>query len=342
MLPALPHIGAVMNDHASTLALSAKPGHLPSPAAAPERTNNQATERLFSGTVTASGVIVFGLLGAIIVMLLVGAWPALKAFGPAFFWNPVWDSVAEKFGAGVMIYGTLATSVLALVIAVPLAIGVAYALTEIVPNALRRPVGIVIQLLAAIPSIIYGMWGFFILAPYLAEHVVLNVADAVVDIPVLNKVLDYGSGNSIFTAGLVLAVMILPLITAMFVEVLGATPVVLKESVYGLGATRFEVIRHVALPYGKRAFIGAIMLGLGRALGETMAVTFVIGNATRLSPSLFAQGATISSTIANEFNEAGGGSLKLAALLGLGVTLFVISFIVLAISRKLVGHKVQN
>ncbi len=310
--------------------------------ATPRPASTAGAERLFSGVVTGSGLLVLGLLGAIIVMLLIGAWPALQHFGPAFFWNPVWDSVAETFGAGVMIYGTLVTSLLALVIAVPLAIGVAYALTEIVPSSLRRPIGIVIQLLAAIPSIIYGMWGFFVLAPYLAEHFILDVADLFVDVPVLNKVFDYGSGNSVFTAGLVLAVMILPLITAMFVEVLGATPVVLKESVYGLGATRFEVIRHVAVPYGKRALIGAIMLGLGRALGETMAVTFVIGNATRLSPSLFSQGSTISSTIANEFNEAGGDSLKLHALLGLGLTLFIISFIVLSISRRLVGRRQEQ
>ncbi|PZN94641.1 MAG: phosphate ABC transporter permease subunit PstC [Alphaproteobacteria bacterium] len=325
-----------MTGAAGTLAAAAPPPVVAGPA------SSRGKERLFAGTVTTSGLLVFGLLGAIILMLLLGAWPALKTFGPTFFWNPIWDSVADQYGAGVMIYGTLATSLLALIIAVPLAMGVAYALTEIVPQALRRPIGILIQLLAAIPSIIYGMWGFFILAPYIAEHVVLNVADAFADVPVLNRVFDYGSGNNLFTAGLVLAVMILPLITAMFVEVLGATPVILKESVYGLGATRFEVIRHVALPYGKRAFIGAIMLGLGRALGETMAVTFVIGNATRLSPSIFAQGATISSTIANEFNEAGGGSLKLAALLGLGVTLFVISFIVLSISRALVGRRVEN
>jgi phosphate transport system permease protein len=299
-------------------------------------------ERLFAGAVTAAGVLVFGLLGAIIVMLVIGAWPALQKFGPAFFWNPVWDSIAEDYGAGIMIYGTLVTAILALVIAVPLAMGVAYALTEITPSWLRRPVGIVIQLLAAIPSIIYGMWGFFILAPYLAEHVILDIADAAVDIPVLNKILDYGSGNSIFTAGLVLAIMILPLITAMFIEVLGATPVVLKESVYGLGATRFEVVRYVAIPYGKRALIGAVMLGLGRALGETMAVTFVIGNATRLSPSIFAQGSTISSTIANEFNEAGGDSIKLHALLGLGLTLFLISFVVLTISRLLIGKRAEH
>ena len=286
-------------------------------------------ERLFSVTVIGSGMIVLLLLGAIILMLATGAWPALKAFGLAFFWSPVWDSVNEKFGAGVMIYGTLISSILALVIAVPLSTGVAYFLTEILPVPFRRAIGVVIQLLAAIPSIIYGMWGFF----------VLDVADLAAPIPGLNKVLDYGGGNSIFTAGLVLAIMILPLITAMFVEILGATPVVLKESAYGLGCTRFEVVRSVAVPYGRRAMIGAIMLGLGRALGETMAVTFVIGNATRLSPNLFAQGSTIASTIANEFNEAGAGTMKLAALLGLGLTLFIISFIVLAASRALVAPR---
>ena len=298
-----------------------------------------AAERLFSGSVLATGLLVLATLGAIIVMLAARSWPAFHTFGLAFLWTPVWDSVNDKYGAGIMVYGTVLSSVIALVIAVPLSIGVAYFLTEILSVPFRRPIGIAIQLLAAIPSIIYGMWGFFVLAPFLAAHFILDVADAAAPIPGLNKILNYGSGNSVFTAGLVLAVMILPLITAMFVEILGATPVVLKESVYGLGATRFEVIRHVAVPYGRRAMIGAIMLGLGRALGETMAVTFVIGNATRLSPNLFAQGSTIASTIANEFSEAGFGSMKLAALLGLGLTLFIISFIVLAASRALVAPR---
>jgi len=327
-----------MNDIASTQSMVPP---IPGSAVHAPR-HSVAAERLFSGTVSATGLIVLGLLGAIILMLVVGAWPAFRTFGPAFFWNPVWDSVHDLYGAGIMVYGTLVSSVLALIIAVPLSMGVAYFLTELTPDALKKPIGVVIQLLAAIPSIIYGMWGFFVLAPYLAAHFILDVADAVVDVPVLNKILDYGSGNSVFTAGLVLAAMILPLITAMFVEILGATPVVLKESVYGLGATRFEVVRHVAIPYGRRAMIGAVMLGLGRALGETMAVTFVIGNATRLSPSIFAQGSTIASTIANEFSEAGFGSMKLAALLGLGLTLFIISFIVLAISRTLVAPRVVS
>lgn len=295
-----------------------------------------AADQLFTRSVQLTGLIVLLLLGAIIVMLAIGAWPALRAEGLPFFWLPQWDSVNERFGAGIMIYGTIITSIIALIVAVPLSVGVAYFLTELLPNALRKPIGMTVQLLAAVPSIIYGMWGFFVLAPWLSEHVVLNVADMFVNVPVLNKVFDYGSGNSIFTAGLVLAVMILPLITAMFVEILNATPVVLKEAAYGLGGTRFEVVRDVAVPYGKRAMVGAVMLGLGRALGETMAVTFVIGNATRLSPNLFSQGATIASTIANEFNEAGMGTLKLAALLGLGLTLFIISFIVLLLSRQFV------
>jgi phosphate transport system permease protein len=321
-------------------AVTRTPGVLQEPRRAHLPGAMLAADQLFSRTVQATGLLVLLILGAIILMLALGAWPALRAAGLPFFWLPVWDSVGEEFGAGIMIYGTLVTSVIALLVAVPLSIGVAYFLTEILPNALRKPIGMTVQLLAAVPSIIYGMWGFFVLAPWLSENFILDVADFFVDIPVLNKIFDYGGGNSVFTAGLVLAVMILPLITAMFVEILNATPVVLKEAVYGLGATRFEVIRDVAVPYGRRAMIGAVMLGLGRALGETMAVTFVIGNATRLSPNLFSQGATIASTIANEFNEAGAGSLKLSALLGLGLTLFIISFLVLLASRRFVKPRV--
>jgi phosphate transport system permease protein len=312
------------------------------PPAPPRVGYSPLKERLFAGVVTGAGALVLVMLGAIILMLAVGAWPALREFGPGFFVNPVWDSVNDQYGAGIMIYGTLLSSTLALLIAVPLAVGVAYFLTELLPAAFRQTIGVVIQLLAAIPSIIYGMWGFFILAPWLGAHLMLDVADFFVDVPVFNQVFGYGSGNSVFTAGLVLAVMILPLITAMFVEILAATPVVLKESVYGLGATRWEVVRNVAIPYGRRAMVGAVMLGLGRALGETMAVTFVIGNATRLSPSIFDQGSTIASTIASEFGEAGFGTLKLSALLGLGLTLFIISFLVLAASRALVGEKAHG
>jgi phosphate transport system permease protein len=295
---------------------------------------------LFRRSVQLTGLLVLLTLGAIILMLSIGAWPALRAAGLPFFWLPTWDPVNEEFGAGIMVYGTIITSLIALVVAVPLSAGAAYFLTEILPNGFRKLVGTAIQLLAAVPSIIFGMWGFFVLAPLMTEFVIFPIADFFAPVPILNRVFDYGVGNSIFTAGLVLAVMILPLITAMFVEILNATPTVLKEATYGLGATRFEVFRDVALPYGRRAMIGAVMLGLGRALGETMAVTFVIGNATRLSPNLFAQGATIASTIANEFNEAVAGSLKLSALLGLGLTLFIITFLVLLAARRFVVPKV--
>lgn len=298
-----------------------------------------AADLLFSRTVQITGFMVLLLLGAIILLLSIGAWPAAREFGLPFFWGFEWDSVNDQYSAGIMIYGTLVTAAIALLVAVPLSIGVAYFLTEIIPNVLRKPIGMAVQLLAAVPSIIYGMWGFFVLAPWMSEKVILNVADFFVDVPVLNRIFDYGSGNSVFTAGLVLAVMILPLITAMFVEILNATPVVLKEATYGLGATRFEVIRDVAIPYGRRAMIGAVMLGLGRALGETMAVTFVVGNATRFSPNLFAQGSTIASTIANEFAEAAPGSMKISALLALGVTLFIISFLVLMLSRRFVKQR---
>lgn len=307
-------------------------------SAGPPASRSRVSEGLFRGLVLVSGVIVLLLLGAIIVMLALGSAPAFGTFGLGFFTSFVWNSVEDVYGAGIMIWGTLITSLLALLLAVPLAIGCAYFLTELLPVSLRKPIGTVISLLAAIPSIIYGMWGFFVLAPALSA-VWLWLADRAVDQPALYQTLITASGTSILTAGLVLAVMILPLITAMFVEILGATPVVLKESVYGLGATRWEVVRHVAIPYGRRAMIGAIMLGLGRALGETMAVTFVVGNATRWSPSILNQGSTIASTIANEFAEAGFGTMKLSALLALGLTLFIISFAVLAGARALVAPR---
>ncbi len=307
------------------------------PAAAPVR-KSAAAEAFFRATVILSGVIVLLLLGAIIIMLALGSAPTFEAFGIGFFASFVWNSVDEIYGAGIMIWGTLVTSLLALLLAVPLATGCAYFLTELLPATLRKPIGTVISLLAAVPSIIYGMWGFFVLAPLLSATW-LWLADRFEAQPPVYEFLISASGTSIFTAGLVLAVMILPLITAMFVEILGATPVVLKESVYGLGATRWEVVREVAIPYGRRAMVGAIMLGLGRALGETMAVTFVIGNATRWSPSILSQGSTIASTIANEFAEAGFGTLKLSALLALGLTLFIISFGVLAGARALVAPR---
>jgi phosphate transport system permease protein len=236
-----------------------------------------------------------------------------------------------------MIFGTLATGMLAIIVALPMSFGIAFFLTEVATPALRKPIGVAIQLLAAVPSIIFGMWGFFVVVPLVAHFVEVPLIAAFATLPVLG-VLFKGPplGSGIFTAGLILALMILPFITAMFVEIIAAVPPVLKEAAYGVGATPSEVFSRVSVAYGRLAIVGAVMLGLGRALGETMAVTFVIGNANRISASLFAPGATIASTIANEFPEARAGSLKLQALLELGFLLFVISFLVLIAARLLV------
>ncbi len=241
-----------------------------------------------------------------------------------------------------MIYGTLFSAIIAVIVALPLSFGIAFFLTEIAPQQLKRPIGVAVQLLAAVPSIIYGMWGFFIVAPLMAAYVQPPLIEWLGPIPVIGALFQGPPlGSGMFTAGLILAVMIVPFITAMFVETLESVPPMLKESAYGVGCTTYEVYKNVSVPYGRTAMVGAIMLGLGRALGETMAVTFVIGNATRLSASLFAPGATIASTIANEFPEAPIGSLKLTSLLQLGFILFVISFIVLALSRALVRSRLD-
>ncbi len=293
-------------------------------------------DAVFRGLATASGVLVLVLLGAIIVMLFVGGWPAFRTFGLHFLWNEVWDPVTDEYGALVPIFGTLLTSVLALLFAVPVAFGTAFYLTELAPAWLRRPVGIAVELLAAVPSIIFGMWGFFELAPILGQHIMPAVQDATLDWPVLGTLFGgptYGTG--VLTAALVLGIMILPFIAATMRDVFLQVPAIYKESAYGLGATTWEVARGVVLPYTRSSVVGGIMLGLGRALGETMAVTFVIGNANRLSASLFAPGNTIASLVALEFPEAEAGTPKLAALLAVGFILFVISFIVLAASRYL-------
>ena len=292
---------------------------------------------LFRAALLGCGLFVLLLLGLILVLLFQGGLPALIQFGARFFWGTTWNPVTENFSAGVMIYGTLFTGIIAIIVALPMSFGIAFFLTEIAPIRLRRPIGIAIQLLAAVPSIIFGMWGFFIIVPLMAAYVQPPLIAAFSGIPLLGALFKGPAlGAGVLTAGLILALMIIPFITAMFVEIIESVPPMLKESAYGVGATTFEVFRNVSVPYGRVALIGAVMLGLGRALGETMAVTFVIGNATRISASLFAPGATIASTIANEFPEAGMGSLKLPSLLELGFVLFVISFIGLAISRALV------
>ena len=306
------------------------------PQAAPARSSGSLGDAVFAGAATASGVLVLLLLGAIIVSLFIGAWPALRAFGPGFIVNADWDPVQEVFGAAVSIYGTVITSVLALIMAVPLAFGIAFYLTELAPNWFRRPVGTAIELLAAVPSIIYGMWGFFVVVPFMADNVQPHIIDTFDGVPVLGDLFagpPFGTG--LFTAALILAIMVIPFIAATMRDVFLTVPAVYKESAYGVGCTTWEVVRNIVIPYTRASVVGGIMLGLGRALGETMAVTFVIGNTNRISANLFGSGNTIASLVALEFGESEAGSLKLSSLLALGFILFVISFIVLAISRLL-------
>jgi phosphate transport system permease protein len=305
----------------------------------PPRTRGSAVlagDSIFRLVLWACGLLVLALIGAIIILLFQGGLQALVNFGVSFFWSTSWNPVTQKYGAGVMIYGTLFTSFIALIIAVPMSLGIAFFLTELAPVTLRRPIGIAIQLLAAIPSIIYGMWGFFVVVPLIGHYVQPPLIATLGQIPVIGALFSGAPlGLGVLTAGLILAIMILPFISSLFVDIVESAPQMLKESAYGLGSTTYEVFRHVSVPYGRAAIVGSIMLGLGRALGETMAVTFVIGNATRISASLFDPGATIASTIANQFNEAQTGSLQQSSLLELGFILFVISFVVLAISRTL-------
>ncbi len=298
---------------------------------------------MFAAIARASGGFVLVLLGSIIVTLFVGGMAAFRQFGFGFAFSPAWNPVTQKFGGLVSIYGTLITSALALLLAVPLAFGIAFYLTEMAPDWLRRPVGTAIELLAAIPSIIYGMWGFFVIVPIMASYVQPVLINAFDGIPVLEDLFagpPFGTG--IFTAAFVLAVMVIPFIAATMRDVFETVPPVYKESAYGVGCTTWEVMRSIVLPYTRTSVVGGIMLGLGRALGETMAVTFVIGNANRISTTLFGTGNTIASLVALEFPESPAGSLKLSALLALGFILFVISFIVLAISRLLLRPRLKT
>jgi phosphate transport system permease protein len=279
----------------------------------------------------AYGVLI--LLGGIIISLIIGAWPALSKFGPGFLVSERWNPVTENFGALAPIYGTLITSFIAMLIAVPIGLMIAMFLTELCPMWLRRPIGIAIELLAGIPSIIYGIWGLFVFAPFLQDTLQPFLINLFGPVPVLNSLFagpPYGIG--VLTAGLILAIMVLPFVTSISRDVFDAVPPVLKEAAYGLGCTTWEVVRYVVLPYTRVGVIGGVMLGLGRALGETMAVTFVIGNAHKVSASLIAPGTTISATIANEFTEA-VGDIYTSSLIALGLILFVITFFVLACAR---------
>jgi phosphate transport system permease protein len=311
-------------------------------APARARTSNFG-DRAFALAARGSGVFVLVLLGAIIVVLFIGGLPAFRQFGAVFVISDDWDPVQEVFGAAVPIFGTVVTSILALLMAVPLAFGIAFYLTELAPTWLRRPVGTAIELLAAIPSIIYGMWGFFVIVPLMAQYVQPWVIDSLGDIPVVGDFFQgppFGTG--IFTAALILAIMVIPFIAATMRDVFETVPAVYKESAYGVGCTTWEVMRSIVIPYTRDSVVGGIMLGLGRALGETMAVTFVIGNTNRIATTIFGPGNTIASIVALEFPESQAGSLKLSALLALGFILFVISFIVLAISRMLLRPRLKT
>jgi phosphate transport system permease protein len=279
----------------------------------------------------AIGVLV--LLSGVIISLIQGSIPALRTFGFDFLFSQRWNPVTENFGALPAIYGTLLTSFIAMLIAVPVGLMIAFFLTELCPQWLRRPIGIAIELLAGIPSIIYGIWGLFIFAPFLQATLQPFLINTLGNAPLIGSLFagpPYGIG--MLTAGLILAIMVLPFVTSISRDVFEAVPSVLKEAAYGLGCTRWEVVRNVVLPYARVGVIGGLMLGLGRALGETMAVTFVIGNAHRISASVLAPGTTISATIANEFTEA-VSDLYTSALIALGLILFVITFIVLAAAR---------
>src|SRR5450759_2459065 len=282
----------------------------------------------------ACAISVLLILGGIIVSLIAGAWPAIRAFGFSFLLTARWETSADPpvLGALGPLYGTMVTSAIAMIIAIPVGLGIAIFLTELCPQWLRRPIGMAIELLAGIPSIIDGMWGFFVLGPFLANHFQPLVIDAFANVPVLGAIFaGPPSYLSLFNAALILAIMVLPFITAISVDVFKTVPPVLKEAAYGVGCTTWEVVRNVVIPYTRVGVIGGIMLALGRALGETMAVTFIIGNSFRISSSIFAPGTTISAAIASEFAESDG--LHQSGLILLGLLLFVLTFFVLAAAR---------
>ena len=312
------------------ISLSENPPHLAalSDRAALARRAGAGDTR-FRWMALAAALAVVLIFAGVISSLLIGAMPAFKAFGFGFIVDEAWRPTRERFGALGSIYGTVVTSTIAMVIALPVGIGVAIFLTELCPRPLRRPIGIAIELLAGIPSIIYGIWGLFVFAPWFQTHVQEPIINAVADVPVLGTLFGGAPfGIGIFTAGLILSIMILPFISAVTRDVLETVPGVLKEAAYGLGSTQWEVMKKVAVPFSRVGIVGGAMLALGRALGETMAVTFVIGNAHRIEPSLFAPGTSISATIANEFSEA-TSELYVSSLIYLGLVLYVITFIVL-------------
>lgn len=304
-----------------------------------QRRSSRTADLVFEWAARLAAIATLLLLAAIILSLVMGAWPAIREYGLSFLWTSEWDPVQNKYGGLVMIYGTLMTSLVALVIAVPVSFGIALFLTELSPRWLRRPLGVAIELLAAVPSIVYGMWGLLVFGPILARYVQAPLQAAFGDVPYLGALFSGPPvGIGILAAGIILAIMIIPFIASVMRDVFEVTPPMLKESAYALGATTWEVVFKIVLPYTKAGVIGGIMLGLGRALGETMAVTFVIGNFNQLdSLSLFQAANSITSALANEFAEASEG-LHQAALIYLGLVLFFITFVVLSLSKLLLSQ----
>ena len=310
-------------------------------ALAPRRARPRGAgfDGIFQGLcLTAATALLLSIAG-ILASLLVGGWPAFAKFGFAFFTTTSWNPVTEVYGGAGPIVGTLITSVLALVFALPLALGVAVFLTEFCPAPLRRPIGVAVELLAGVPSIVYGMWGLFVFAPLFAKYIEIPLISAAPAGSIWETIFTgVPNGSGIITASLILAVMILPFIAATLRELLLTVPPKVRESAYGVGSTSLEVVMSVSLPYVSRSAVGAVMLGLGRALGETMAVTFVIGNSHGFPKGIFDAGSTISSTIANEFAEA-STPMHSSALIALGFVLFLITFVVLSLARALLGRK---
>jgi phosphate transport system permease protein len=295
--------------------------------------NQKIQDFLFHKITLFFASLVLIVLAGIIISLFITSWPTLKEFGPGFFVSSEWDVQKQQFGGLTSIYGTVVTATLALVIAVPLSFGIAVFLTEMCPNWLRRPLGTAVELLAAVPSIIYGMFGLFVFAPLFAKYVQPFLTDTIGQVPVIGALFQGApNGIGLLSAGLILAFMVVPFITSVMRDVFEIVPPVLKESAYGIGCTTWEVVTRIVLPYTQVGVVGGIMLGLGRALGETMAVTFVIGNAHRIKASLFSPGSSIASTLANEFGEAEPG-LHYSSLFALGLALFIITFFVLTLAK---------
>ncbi len=307
------------------------------PGAGQKRKHSPLGDLLFSGMARMAAFVTLATLLGIIISLFIGAWPAIKQTGLGFLVSNTWNPTDDQYGGLSMIYGTLITSIIALLVAVPVSFGIALFLTELSPIWLRRPLATAIELLAAIPSIVYGMWGLLVFAPLLAQYVQTPLQNVFGDVPGIGFLFQGAPvGIGLLSAGVILAIMIIPFIASVMKDVFEITPPMLKESAYGIGCTTWEVVRNVVLPYTKAGVIGGIMLGLGRALGETMAVTFIVGNASAFTSSLFAPANTITSVLANEFAEA--GPMHMSALFYLGLVLFFITFVVLAFSKLLLAQ----